>query len=433
MNEYLWVATSGLIDLLRYLLCINVVLGISIKNKKLIPVWIACSVGLCLLCYRFFNYHNIYMIMPNMCMLFLLFLMDKDKKTSVRFLSVMVSWVIMDVCTGLIGQIVSIIDGNYSNFGGVASIRLLIVTVVEFLLLFLYHFIVNVAVRKKYDFSLYPWQMVTVVIFGIGIILIVIPIDAIISGKKLSNEIFMVMGISFTVILFIFVAIMFWHSYVMKKNEDLKRRESSYRYMLESQSRHFEELLKNYNELRKIRHDMRGHIVALREYAGEKADDKMMEYLNDMEEKTNALGAHKYIGNRAVDAVINDQVHQMKDMGIEFDFDGFCNIREDIKEFDLCTIFYNLIRNAVEACEKVDSKEKIICVKVKNIGDKLGIAIENNTILKEIPSTGILVTTKKDKMNHGLGTLSVRDTVARYEGVYVNNIENGRFIANVVI
>ncbi|MCR5213516.1 MAG: GHKL domain-containing protein [Eubacterium sp.] len=339
----------------------------------------------------------------------------------------------MDIGIGLFEQVATIMDGSYNGAGMYESTHSIVSRMIGLLIPFIYHIIVNILIKKKSNFSLYPWQLVVIIIFGIGILIIVPPINAMARGNTISNKFYIVMGAAFIIMHIIFVAIIFWQGYVMRKNETLKRKENSYKYMLETQEKYFEELLKNYNEIRKIRHDIRGHIVALREYANENADDKILQYLSDMEEKTNSLVAYKYVGNNAVDSVINDQVQQMKNIGIKFEFDGFCNVREDIKEFDLCTIFYNLIRNSMEACEKIDAKDKVIYVKVKNIGDKLGIYIKNETILKEIPSTGILVTTKKDKINHGLGTVSVRDVVSRYDGVYVNRIENGHFIANVVI
>ena len=57
----------------------------------------------------------------------------------------------------------------------------------------------------------------------------------------------------------------------------------------------------------------------------------------------------------------------MEEKGIDFDFEGICGVREEIKDFDLCTVFYNLLKNAIEACEQVDSSKKRITVKVKQL------------------------------------------------------------------
>ena len=214
----------------------------------------------------------------------------------------------------------------------------------------------------------------------------------------------------------------------------MKEREISYQYMLRSQSEYFDSLMKNDAEMRKLRHDMRAHITALQELATENKDDKVLEYLSGMEVKTNLTNTKRYTGNNAVDAVINELTRQMDENGIEFNFDGIINVREEIKDFDLCTIFYNILMNAIEGCMAVEGADKkTISVKVKNIGDKLGISIENETILEKIPETGILVTTKEDKVNHGFGTMNVKEVVSKYDGIYDNAVVDGKFVADIII
>ena len=59
--------------------------------------------------------------------------------------------------------------------------------------------------------------------------------------------------------------------------------------------------------------------------------------------------------------------------------------------------------------------------------------MKNNTVLKKLPDSGILITTKNDKVNHGLGTKNVKEVVNRYEGIYDNAIENGNFVVDIII
>lgn len=433
MNSYLWATAYSLLDILRYLLCVIVILGIPIYKKNIsIPIWIIVSITLCLLCYSFFNPEGFFYLMPNICALLLIFIMEKKNKF-ICFLYIIVSWVIMDISYEIILHLVSILSSQKDYVIDVVSLQALLARIILLFVPFIYHIVVNICIRKKANYSLYPLQWVVLLISSIGVLIIVPSLDRIICGKPVGEREYLSMIISMFALLFLFISVMIWQSYVMRKNVSLKKKEIGYQYMLESQSKHFDDLIKNDNELRKFRHDMRAHITALREYANENHDEKILEYLSRMEEKANSTKAKRYTGNKTVDAVINDQVHQMEEKGIDFDFEGICGVREEIRDFDLCTVFYNLLKNAIEACEQVDSSKKRITVKVKCIGDKLGISIGNDTVLKEIPSDGILHTTKKDKINHGLGTRSVKEVVTRYDGVYANNIIDGRFVADVII
>lgn len=135
----------------------------------------------------------------------------------------------------------------------------------------------------------------------------------------------------------------------------------------------------------------------------------------------------------AVDAVINDQVKAMNKKNIKFQYDGCPKIREDISDYDLCTIFYNILKNAVEGCEKIETDKRSIDVEVSNSGEQLLIKVENDTILKDKSIDGNLVTTKKDIKNHGFGIKSVSAVVKKYNGLYSNKIENGKFIAFIAL
>ena len=433
MSSYLWATAYSLLDFLKFLLFITVVLCIPIHKKNItIPLWILVSLTICMVYYVFYRDSGVFLLLPNACSLLLIFIMNKKNKFVCLFY-VVVSWIAMDCLADLIMHLLTMMSGQYDLVVDVVSLNTLLSKIIVLFIPFIYHIVVNVCIRKKSDYSLYPLQWIVILVSGIGVLIIVPTFDRIVGGKNVEDVDYIIMSIAMLSLLFLFIAVMIWQSYVMRKNVSLKKKEIGYQYMLESQSKHFDDLIKNDNELRKFRHDMRAHITALREYANENHDEKILEYLSRMEEKANSTRAKRYTGNKTVDAVINDQVHQMEEKGIDFDFEGICGVREEIKDFDLCTVFYNLLKNAIEACEQVDSSKKRITVKVKCIGDKLGISIGNDTVLKEIPSDGILHTTKKDKINHGLGTRSVKEVVTRYDGVYANNIIDGRFVADVII
>ena len=141
----------------------------------------------------------------------------------------------------------------------------------------------------------------------------------------------------------------------------------------------------------------------------------------------------KYTCNMAADAVINDQTKVMQDKNIKFQYEGCPKIREEISDYDLCTIFYNLLKNAVEGCEKVEADEKGVDVKVSNSGEQLLIRVENDTIMKDKIIDGDMFTTKKDIKNHGFGMKSVRAVVNKYNGFYSNKIEDGKFVAFIAL
>jgi sensor histidine kinase regulating citrate/malate metabolism len=203
--------------------------------------------------------------------------------------------------------------------------------------------------------------------------------------------------------------------------------------MLDAQKKHFEELQRRNADVRAFRHDMCTHIAVIEKYLDLNEYDKLSEYLKSIKYTTGLNETKSYTGNLAVDAVINDQIRDIAGKNIKFSFDGIFSIDEEISDFDLCSIFYNLIQNAIEGCEKVVSDSKSISIKTKNIGEKLGIVIENDTVLETIPAGCIIPTTKEDKQKHGYGMKSIKNAVEKYNGIYNNSIKDGKFIVNIVI
>lgn len=438
MSGYIWAGFFSLLELIKYLLCLIIVFNIPIyKKKKAIPIWITASLIICLFYYSIYSDKGLFLALPDLCTLLLLFFFEK--KTRLKgILYVILSWVIIDTFSEIVTLILSAISGNKEFLTVSTSIDLFVEKYIVIAFLVLYHLIVNVLIRKKVTYALYPYQWAIIILCFIGMLMIVVPLEVIARGdsEKVDSIDYITMAICAMLMLFLFIIIMIWQSYVLRKNMKMKEREIGYQSMLKSQSEYFDRLLKNDTEMRRLRHDMRAHIAALREMATRSGDEKILEYISGMEEKTNATNTKRYTGNNAVDAVINELVSQMEENGVSFKFDGIINIREDIKDFDLCTIFYNILKNAFEASMKVEGAEKNVTVKVKNIGDKVGISVSNDTVIKELPETGVLYstyTTKEDNANHGFGTVNVKEVVSKYNGIYENELIDGRFVADIII
>ena len=433
MNVYIWAAVYSLFELLKYFLCLKVVFNIPIYKKKIsVPIWLTLSLAVCMAYFSIYYFQGIFLLLPIICFAFVFFMIEKKYK--IRGLLYMVlSWIVIDCLSELVSQIIAIISGRNDYLLASFSVNNLIEKIIVLIILVFYHIIVNVVIRKRVSYHFYPAQWLIILLSFCGLLMVVPNLEMIVKGEPVDPQTYIVMCISMMLLLFMFLVVMVWQSHIMTKYLKMQEKEMSYQYMIKSQSEYFDNLIKNDRETRKFRHDMRAHISALREFAYESDDARMLEYLSDMEEKSNSMKAKRYTGNMAVDAIINELKHQKDEKGICFVFDGMLKAGEEVSDFELCTIFYNIIQNAIEGCLKVDNPLRSIRVKVKNIGDKIGISVDNDTILDEIPEDGKLKTSKEDSVNHGLGTQNVRDVVEKHDGFYVNDIVDGRFVVDIII
>ncbi len=119
--------------------------------------------------------------------------------------------------------------------------------------------------------------------------------------------------------------------------------------------------------------------------------------------------------NSVCDAIVN-YFYENLDKNIEFKCDGKFPESIFVNDSDLCVVFSNLLKNAVEAVAKEDKENypKIYIFLYAN-AEYLSIIIENTcTYLNNTIQT--LPTTKMDSQNHGFGLKNIRDIVKKYNG-----------------
>lgn len=100
----------------------------------------------------------------------------------------------------------------------------------------------------------------------------------------------------------------------------------------------------------------------------------------------------------------------------------------------MCSLLSDLLNNAFEACEKIeDITNSFLDVKMVTVDDFLQIVVTNSVDKKIIIKNNELVTTKSDKVNHGIGSTNIKDIVTKYKGNIQYNCVDKMFIAEVVL
>ncbi len=433
MTDFLWAVEYSLLDLLKYFSFFLVVFNFPIYKKKIsVPIYFIFSMLCCLVYFEIRGGDRGFSGIPNICSFLFVILIEKGKRIK-GFLYMVLTWLIMDFLPGAVRMLFYDLFEDERYLQGALVGRPLWDKILVLVIPLLYHIIIKVLTKKKVDYSFSGAQFGVIFLSFIGGLLIVPTLWRILMTGEYNQNAYITICYTTIALLFLFIIVMVWQSFVVKKNNKMKQDEIKYQYMLKAQSDYFDGLKKDQEKVRKFRHDARAHITALQKYLDEGNIEKMQEYLACMKKQVEIDKAKKYTCNMATDAVINDQANVMKDKNIKFQYEGCPKIREDISDYDLCTIFYNLLKNAVEGCEKVEADEKGVDVKVSNSGEQLLIRVENDTIMKDKIIDGDMFTTKKNIKNHGFGMKSVRAVVNKYNGFYSNKIEDGKFVAFIAL
>ena len=119
-----------------------------------------------------------------------------------------------------------------------------------------------------------------------------------------------------------------------------------------------------------------------------------------------------------------------KEKGIDIS----CDITGSVKCLDnliVGSILFNLLDNAIEACEKNQKEKRIIC-RIAREADEVNIFVENSIEQSVLAENQLLETTKDKKDQHGMGHLIVEEQVKRLGGM-VEYYEDEMFCAHVYL
>lgn len=174
------------------------------------------------------------------------------------------------------------------------------------------------------------------------------------------------------------------------------------------------EIINQSTEAMKIlKHDFKDHLIMLSHLYKDNRHDEVEVYVN------NILGnieneAFANSNNFIIDSVLNFKLGSIKNDDIKLQLDINVPISLNILAHDLTTVLANLLDNAIAACKV--STEKMLHIKISSNMGNLIILITNSYDGKIIAEGSVFKTTKQYKSNHGLGLISVKKILEKYDG-----------------
>lgn len=274
------------------------------------------------------------------------------------------------------------------------------------------------------------------VLFYIGIFCTYLMISAlqILSQGEISRKVINICGLAISVACIAFILLILWQGIVVYREIQYKERCEINEEYLELQAEHYRQLMAQDKKMSKFRHDMSSHINMLKYYCESEKYEMLEEYLFKVVKESAIHDVAVYTRNRSVDAVIAPLAQLAQEKNIVMEWKGILPEEIKVSIYDLCTILSNLLKNAIEACEKIpEGQERKIQTKVGSYNDQIYLTIRNTAANEVVIKNQRLITTKKDKENHGIGSQNVKEAVEKYDGIIVYEYENGWFIVSIGI
>jgi signal transduction histidine kinase len=180
-----------------------------------------------------------------------------------------------------------------------------------------------------------------------------------------------------------------------------------------------------------LRHDCKHHLHVAQILLETGKIQEAREYLLAFGTKCDEGVVAAYCTNPSVNALLNGYAKRCLDGGMAFSAMVELPENPPMDSFELCTLFGNLLENALEACRKAPEGQRRITLNGAPQGNQLLISVKNTfdgTVLKE---EGHIVSRKGS--SGGLGIRSIRTIAGRHHGEYIPEWNDNTFTASVML
>lgn len=185
----------------------------------------------------------------------------------------------------------------------------------------------------------------------------------------------------------------------------------------EKQEEQIKNLWQMNREANRIRHNMKGKLDIIYRLAEKGEMDSVVYYIEQMDREIRDYPElPQDTKNVGLNAALIKCCQECHDRKIDFRYMVVGNMSL-IDSMDMGILFYNLLSNAIEACEKAE-EDREIDLNIWNENNKIYCQLENSICESVLKNNVHMETTKQDKELHGYGMKSIHEIISRYKGMY---------------
>lgn len=185
-------------------------------------------------------------------------------------------------------------------------------------------------------------------------------------------------------------------------------------HLLHKQLEHYKNVEFMDRELRKFRHDIRTHFICMEAFLKDGQEEKLHDYFKELQQAFSFQEKLFFSGNEVVDAILNWDLQQYCSEKVKIKVYGNLTNNETISDMDLCTLFSNLLSNAITAANQCcEHSEAEIMIHFSSGKQYFSIEIANSAktdwSLKEQMA-------KHPEKSHGFGIHKIVEIIEKYNG-----------------
>lgn len=205
--------------------------------------------------------------------------------------------------------------------------------------------------------------------------------------------------------------------------DEMKLAEERNRMLAEN----YERLISDYRDNQIYNHDLKNHYLVLQRMIKDKKFDMAEQYVDSMEDIKAESLSKNWTGIPILDILLEYKMNEARKEQIHFEILAD-KIQLQLTDQEIVALFGNAIDNAIDACRKMEKKERWIRIAVRKNHDMTFIKITNSFEgLPEVKEMKLL-STKNTKKEFGWGITSMKLIVEKYEGILNSSYKGDTFV-----
>lgn len=182
--------------------------------------------------------------------------------------------------------------------------------------------------------------------------------------------------------------------------------------LLEKQLTHYRDMELWDTELRKFRHDIQNHFICMESLLKNEKMNELQDYFADLQHSFAFEQNLFFSGNDIIDAILHyDLPHSCKEE-VDVTIYGSLPVLKTVSAMDLCTVFSNLLSNAIASANQcAEFFKPQIAIRFSGGRTYFSIAISNSALAQENKKPQ-----EKPDRNHGFGIRKITSVTEKYGG-----------------
>ena len=208
----------------------------------------------------------------------------------------------------------------------------------------------------------------------------------------------------------------------LEEKQELEIQLQETRHALELDQAHYRNIEEQREKLSHIRHDFKNQLASISALLQMGEEQEARDMIGSVSRMIDETKENVYCTIPVVNAVLSEKDRLCREKGIALSVDLMLPPRLTVESIHLCSIFGNLLDNAIRGTEAAKAEQASITLRSLQDGDYLFLKVTNPSPPPQPPREG-----------RGIGTRILTDLAQRYGGDYQTEYRDGVFSAVVCL